>query len=1303
MKRLVIPLLVLMMLAADLALVYAAPQYTAQGSVSLAPARPQLTAVDPYANAASPSTLKPARPFWYSVDKEGLTIMRLYSNTVVYRVPWPTTIDIVQPDGEYENVAMTVPWEPVGMVVSYPTEEQLASNSETPSTYVYVVMARSGYEWQSEAAPPAGRDPNVRDKLVPTSNPARESSMLVQVDVTDPSFLAAPPSISGAILGHGAGQPAFDPATGNVYVGNMPSTSLPTTPRDLTSFVSVIAPLAPPAAEAAGGELPGAPEPPMVVICGPEHPNEGLLVGEPYVWPCVESGDGPAVWEFQNLPSWLSAHLDKVTGKPDGLLYGIPPDIGSTTYQARVIDYGEDPDGLASDWVTFTLNVTPSGVASEVEAGFEAGIPGGQGVAGTGDCTPAPTSSPGSVVPAWVDVRPALLNNVFKGCFVMGTAPISGEHYEFTMPGFHFAYPFQYTPVIFSGDVAGPYVFDPLPAGAGISGLAWHEIDKIHDASTEADILNAEFIGIDPFTGQMYQILPPQGAPEGSGAAVAPPEISVEGDEISAVGTPLLASLTASRSDIAAALLAHPNMKVRFGDVAVEASRDPNVYLTAPQISDPTGADPTIVPIGAPSGSAIESGALLKVSGTRDVTEATIINWTGISTISLPGVQARYLGLDSNLSPAIRGTEPGQVDNGVLWVTGTSTGSADVIDTVSGSVTPKAVTNATSLGGVSVDYSSRSAYLAAPALQGVIIFSTGTPSAPVAPTIWGISPGVGIELTYSIGAAGSNTILATGWPTPTLSVTGTLPPGLTFVNNGDGTATLSGTPVQLTGSDYSLTLTAKNGVGTDATTSLLITIQSSPVITSPNTTTFTVGVAGSFTITTAGGPAPSFTCPAATGAGSEGGTVVCDGNFPPWLTFTDNDDGTGTLTGTPPAGSAPSYVFTIVVTNDIPPDATQNFTLVVAPSGTQTVPTVTIQPANVTVAAGATATFASSASGNPAPSVQWQFSINQGATWGTLAGATRTSYTTPATTTAMNGYWYRAAFTNSAGSAYSDAAMLTVTAAGNSPPVAMAQSVTTQEDTAVAITLVGSDPDQNLLTYAVVTQPQHGAVTGTAPNLTYTPAANYNGLDSFAFKVNDGKLDSPSATVSITVTPVNDPPVATGQSVTTLQDTTKMITLRGSDPDGDVLTYAVVSQPNHGSLTGTAPSVVYTPVPGYTGPDSFTFNVNDGTVNSSTATVLITVNPAIVPLAVGTTPLPNGVVTVAYSAQLQATGGVPPYRWSVSSGRIPLGLKMSTSGLLSGSPNVPGNYTFTARVSDSASAAASKSFTVTIAPRPPRR
>jgi VCBS repeat-containing protein len=181
----------------------------------------------------------------------------------------------------------------------------------------------------------------------------------------------------------------------------------------------------------------------------------------------------------------------------------------------------------------------------------------------------------------------------------------------------------------------------------------------------------------------------------------------------------------------------------------------------------------------------------------------------------------------------------------------------------------------------------------------------------------------------------------------------------------------------------------------------------------------------------------------------------------------------------------------------------------------------------------------------------------------------------------------------------------------NTPPVAQTQSVTTAEETAKVITLVATDVETNALTYAVVTGPTYGTLSVISSNrVTYTPATNYNGLDSFTFKANDGQADSAPATVSITVTPVNDAPVAQVQSVTTPEDTATEIALVATDVDNNPLTYTIVTNPTHGTLSAISSNVVtYTPAPNYNGPDSFTFKGNDGLLNSTPATVSITVTP----------------------------------------------------------------------------------------------
>ena len=165
----------------------------------------------------------------------------------------------------------------------------------------------------------------------------------------------------------------------------------------------------------------------------------------------------------------------------------------------------------------------------------------------------------------------------------------------------------------------------------------------------------------------------------------------------------------------------------------------------------------------------------------------------------------------------------------------------------------------------------------------------------------------------------------------------------------------------------------------------------------------------------------------------------------------------------------------------------------------------------------------------------------------------------------------------------------------NVAPTTSAMTGTTPEDTATTVALTATDPDGDTLTWSLdAAQPAaHGTAGVTGSTLSYTPAANYNGPDEIGVIVSDGRGGSASTTVTITVSPVNDAPVATAASVTTAEDTAQVITLAGTDADGDGLTYAIATQPAHGTVNLTGNQATYTPRELH-GPDSVTFTVNDG-------------------------------------------------------------------------------------------------------------
>ncbi|MEO2004477.1 MAG: Ig-like domain-containing protein, partial [Candidatus Poribacteria bacterium] len=213
--------------------------------------------------------------------------------------------------------------------------------------------------------------------------------------------------------------------------------------------------------------------------------------------------------------------------------------------------------------------------------------------------------------------------------------------------------------------------------------------------------------------------------------------------------------------------------------------------------------------------------------------------------------------------------------------------------------------------------------------------------------------------------------------------------------------------------------------------------------------------------------------------------------------------------------------------------------------------------------------------------------------------------------------------------AATESGILTVTAINDAPVFGTIADQETLEDTTVSVELPVTDVDSTVaaLTYTATADDETAVTTlsvdAATQALTYEPAANYNGTFSITVEASDGDL-SDTTTFSMTVTAVADAPIATGDTVEVGEDTPTTILLAASDDDGDTLTYVIDTQPSEGvltELTAGGDTVEYAPGADYSGSDSFTFHVSDGTLDSESVTVEINViavnDPPVVSIAAG--------------------------------------------------------------------------------------
>ena len=505
--------------------------------------------------------------------------------------------------------------------------------------------------------------------------------------------------------------------------------------------------------------------------------------------------------------------------------------------------------------------------------------------------------------------------------------------------------------------------------------------------------------------------------------------------------------------------------------------------------------------------------------------------------------------------------------------------------------------------------------------------------------------------------------VASGVPTPTLSETGALPTGLTFTNNGNGTATLSGTLATGTAGAYKITVTAHNGVGTDASQTFTLTVDQPPSITSAANATFSVGTQGSFNVIAAGFPTPTL---------SESGTLPAGVTFNP---------ASNILSGTPKASG--NFNLTFAAHNGVGADFMQNFTLNVTVAPAITSPSSTTV---VSFAVGTAGTFPVTSTGVPTPTLTEIDPLPAGITFvdngdgtGKLAGiasintvgtcpvsvkahnnigsdavqsftlvinkgAPAITWTTPAAITygtALSGIQLNATASVPGSFAYSPASGTVLAAGSQTLSVTFTPTDTTNYTTAngnVSLTVNKAVPVITWGTPAAIT---HGTVlSGTQLDAT----ANIPG--TFVYAPAAGTiLTAGSQTLSVTLTPADTTNYTTASGNVTLAVIKAAPVITWATPAP--ITFGTVLSGAQLNATASVPgSFVYAPAAGTVlaaGNQSLsvTFTPTD-TVNytATNANVTLAVNKA-TPVIFWATPAAITYGTALSATQLDATANIP--------------------------------------------------------------
>jgi hypothetical protein len=235
--------------------------------------------------------------------------------------------------------------------------------------------------------------------------------------------------------------------------------------------------------------------------------------------------------------------------------------------------------------------------------------------------------------------------------------------------------------------------------------------------------------------------------------------------------------------------------------------------------------------------------------------------------------------------------------------------------------------------------------------------------------------------------------------------------------------------------------------------------------------------------------------------------------------------------------------------------------------------------------------------------------VTQGAKGAATTNGSTVTYTPAANATGSDSFNYTI---RDAGFIFRTATVTVTINPVNDPPVAVNDTGSSGEDTPIVISVLSndSDPDLQALTLTAVTQGTSGSVSITGSQVTYTPAANFHGGDTFTYTVSDGSLSS-VGTVTVTITTVNDDPVAQDDAAITPEDTPVTVSVLGNDTDadGDSLTVVSLTQPASGAASTNGTTVTYTPAANASGTWAFTYTVRDPAGSLDTGSVTVTVNP----------------------------------------------------------------------------------------------